>query len=236
MRRIAYTLILALSMVGCSGDRSIKITDQNKDSVLDQIKNSKSFTPEEIGLIISRQMRVSMAASFKQPAPEWIGQTLQQVIDSERKVQQDAKAKQAETDRLAAEAKAKEDALAAELRKAISLTVYDKGFVPSNPSESRYEDYITIKCAYENLSGKDIRAFAGAVKLTDLFGKEIFTTTLTISDPINAAAKATWSGTIKYNQFLANHQALRNAELKDMKVVWLPTSVLFADGTQIGEK
>lgn len=57
---------------------------------------------------------------------------------------------------------------------------------------------------------------------------------MTISDSIKAGEKAAWSGAIKYNQFIANHQNLRNAEMENMKVVWLPESVLFEEGTTMG--
>jgi hypothetical protein len=227
-------LVGVLLLVGCSGDRKTTITEGNKDSILDQIKDSRSFTPDEVRLLLARQVRVAAAESLKQPAPAWVGKTLEEVIADERKFEQDAKVRQAEADRLAAEAKAKEEAAAAELRKAITLTVYDKGFIPSDPYNSRYEDYITLKCTYQNVSGKDIRAFTGSVRFADLFDKEILTSGLTIDDPIKANDKATWSGTIKYNQFRDAHQSFRNAELANMKVTWIPKSIIFADGTQLG--
>jgi hypothetical protein len=133
------------------------------------------------------------------------------------------------------EAKAKQEAIAAELRKALTLTVYERGFLPSNPFGGRYQDYLTIRCAYENSSSKDIRASKGSVIFQDLFGADIYRANLTISDPISAGAKAKWEGTIEYNQFVAAQKQFRNSELKDMKVVWMPASVIFADGTRIGE-
>jgi hypothetical protein len=165
-----------------------------------------------------------------------VGKTVGELIDEERKFETDAKAKEAEEQRLAAEARAKEEAQAAELRKAVNLTVFDKGFVPSDPYSSRFDDFITLKCAYENTSGKDIRAFRGSVRFTDLFGAPIYAVNLTIDDPVAAGSKATWSGTIKFNQFVESHVRLRNAALQDMKVIWEPRSILFADGSQIGEK
>lgn len=235
MRRLVLLALVSLS-VACAGERNLKITEDNKGRVLEEIKDSRSFSVEEVRLILARQMRVSLAESMKQPSPPWVGQTLQQIIDDERKLEQDAKAKQAESERLAAEAKAKEDALAEELRKAITLVVFDKGFIPSDIYNSRYEDYITVKCAYENRAGKDVRAFTGGVRFADLFEKEITTISLTIDDPIKAGEKATWNGTIKYNQFVDSHQTLRNAELKNLRITWIPKSIIFADGTQIGEK
>jgi hypothetical protein len=115
------------------------------------------------------------------------------------------------------------------------LTVYDKGFIPSDPSAGRYRDEITIKCTYQNNSAKDIRAFRGKVQFTDLFGAEIFTSGLTISNPVSTGQKGTWGGVIEYNQFERAHQQLRNTTLKDMKVVWIPDSVIFTDGSKVGE-
>jgi hypothetical protein len=121
------------------------------------------------------------------------------------------------------------------LRKAIALSVVEKGFIPSDPSANRYQDLINISCSYSNGSEKDIRAFTGTVVFQDLFGKEIFRANITISDPIVVGQQSTWVGTIKYNQFMDAHQRIRNAELKDLTVVWVPASILFADGTRIGE-
>jgi hypothetical protein len=234
MKRVVLLLLLALA-AACSKDRDLRITDQNKNAVIDQIKDSHSFTPDEVRLLLARQMRVGIAEAQQEPSPDWVGKTLAEVIEDERKVEQDAKAKQAEADRLAAQAKAKEDANAAELRKAVSFAVFDKGFVPSDPYTSRYDDYITFKCVYQNLSGKDIRAFTGSVRFANLFDREIMTMSVTVDDPIKAGEKASWNGTLKYNQFREDHQGLRNAELTNLKVTWIPQQIIFADGSRIGE-
>ena len=91
-----------------------------------------------------------------------------------------------------------------------------------------------VVCFVE-IEQQKMRAFRGRVQFTDLFGKEICAINLTISDPVTAGVEAMWNGTVKYNQFIPQQQNLRNAELKDMKVVWLPASILFADGSTLGE-
>jgi hypothetical protein len=163
------------------------------------------------------------------------GKTIGQVIDEQRKFESDEKAREAEEARLAAEAKAKKERRAAELRATLTFSVYDKSFVPSNPMSGRYQDYVTVACAYRNTSTKDIRAFTGDISFTDLFGKEIFSSSLTISDPIAAGATGDWKGSMEYNQFISAHQRLRDMDLKDMKVVWMPKSIIFADGSSLGE-
>lgn len=221
--------------MACSADpHALRITEANKDSFLKDLKDSKGFTVEEVGLLMSFQMRNGMANAIGGRGESPVGRTVGEIIEAERKVRADADAKEAEQKRLAAEAKAKEDALTAELRKAINLTVFDKGFHDSNPQAGDFEDLITVKCAYENNSGKDIRAFKGRVRFTDLFGVEIFSIGLTIDDPISTGQKATWAGTIKYNQFVSEHQKLRNTELANMKVEWRPLSIIYADGTTVG--
>lgn len=234
--KIASSLAVAAAVAAsCSSNpHNLKITDANKDTFMEQLKDTKGLTVEEIGLLMSYQMRRAAGKAFGGSELPIVGKTVGELINEQRQFQADAKVKEDEQKKLAAEAKAKADALAAELRKAINLTVFEKTFVPSDPMGGRFGDYINLKCVYENTSGKDIRAFRGHVRFTDLFDKEVFTTSLTISDPVSAGQKANWTGSIKYNQFMSEMQALRNAELNDMKIVWLPDSVLFADGTSLG--
>jgi hypothetical protein len=218
----------------CSPDpRHFKITDQNKDRFMEELKTSRGLAVEEVGLLQSYHMRQAASKALGGTPSPPVGKTVGDLIEEERKFQADAKAKEAEREKLAAEAKAKADAVTEQMRGAIQLTVFDKGFIPSNLMGGRYNDYITVKCVYENKSAKGIRAFRGTVKFTDLFDREIYSSTLTISNPIGSGEKANWSGTIEYNQFKSEHQQLRNADLKDMKVVWFPESIIFDDGRQI---
>jgi hypothetical protein len=229
------SVFVALLIVACTGNpHNLKITDANKDSFMEQLKDSKGLTVEEMGLLMSSQMRRAATKTLGGTDVSVVGKTVGELIDDERKVRADAKIREEEEKRLAAEAKAKADVLTAQLRNAISLTVFDKGFRPSSPMDGQFDAFITLKCVYENKSDKDIRAFRGHVQFTDLFGKEIFTTNLTISNPIAAGQKANWTGVINYNQFNAEQQSLRNAGLADMKIIWLPDSVLFADGSSLG--
>jgi hypothetical protein len=207
-----------------------------KDDLIKPIKDQTGLTADEVRLLIAYQIRQGAAKAFGGSPEDPTGKTIGALIDSQRKFEADAEAKQKESDRLASEAKAKQDALAAELSKTIQFTVYDKGFVASNPYSGRYEDYVTIKCAYENKGTKDVRAFRGGVEFSDLFGKPIFSTSVTIQDPVKAGQKGTWDGVIKYNQFQDSHVALRGASMENMKIRWVPQSIIFSDGSTIGEQ
>lgn len=121
------------------------------------------------------------------------------------------------------------------LERTIRLSVLRKGFIPSDAAAGRYEALFTLNCAYQNTSGRDVRAFTGTVLFEDLFGREIFKSRITISDAIASGQAATWSGTAHYNQFIESHKRFLATPLENMKVVWVPASIIFSDGTQIGE-
>ncbi len=201
---------------------------------MDEIKDMKGFTVDEARLLVAFQIRRGMGSALGVSSEDPAGKSVGELLAQLKKQAAEEKTEADRQKRLAEEAKAKSDALAAELRKSIDLTVYEKGFVPSDIMGGRFRDKITIKCAYQNSSTKDIRAFRGTVQFTDLFGSEIFTTRLMISEPIGAGKKGNWDGAIEYNQFHRPHEQLRNTELKDMKVIWIPESVIFADGSKIG--
>jgi hypothetical protein len=88
---------------------------------------------------------------------------------------------------------------------------------------------------YKNGAAKPVRAFTGQVRFTDLFGKPIYESSLTISDEIAAGAEAKWVGQIEYNQFIDAQRDLYVTPLENMKVEWLPNSILYSDGTSVGK-
>lgn len=122
----------------------------------------------------------------------------------------------------------------AKMREHIKFSVVDKGFKERDTQARQYSDYITFVCFYENAGKKDVRAFDGRVRFTDLFDKTIFETGITISDPINAGQKQEWRGEVEYNQFMRDHQLLAATKLENMKVQWIPRAIIFADGTKMG--
>jgi len=148
---------------------------------------------------------------------------------------QDAEARDKEEKRLADEAKKREDSLAAALRDYLTVTIYDKGFHKADIYSGEYEDYISSKFAFENRGQKDIRAFRGTVVFRDLFGQEIYSTGLAYDEGIRAGQKKNWAGSIKYNQFDDALVRLRSKDLPNLKVEWKPKTILFADGSALGD-
>jgi hypothetical protein len=195
------------------------------------MKDMKGLTVEEAGLLMAAQMSDGMRKAFGGEERKIVGKTVGELLAELKKEAADREAESKKQERLAAEARAKDEARAAELRKAINLAVVSKGFQSAD-----YQEFITIRVAYENTSGKEIRAFRGKIQFTDLFGKEIYESGLTISEPVKAGEKQIWNGSINYNQFIDEQKALRFSDLSNLKVVWKPAAILFSDGSKIGEE
>lgn len=113
----------------------------------------------------------------------------------------------------------------------VVVTLVSKGFKPHDLDRGDYEDDITFVLSIKNTGERAIRALDGTLHLTDLLDNEIMPLSLAINEPIAAGGKITWSGAIKYNQFLDQHERLRAARLENMKTRFEPRKLLFADGS-----
>ncbi|MEW5924964.1 MAG: hypothetical protein AB1746_13350 [Candidatus Zixiibacteriota bacterium] len=235
-RFIIITMLIIIPIVlGCtSNPKDIMITEENQDKIFEEVKDLKGLTVEESRLLFAYLTRLKIGEVIGQDRQQIVGKTIGDLIHAQMEFEANIKKQEEEQARLAAELKLREDSLALELKNAITLTVYEKSFIESDVSANRYNDYIVIRCVYQNTSNKNIRAFTGRIRFTDLFDRKIFESNITISDPIKAGAKNKWSGTIEYNQFMVDYRALRNSVLTDMKIEWLPREILFEDGSKLG--
>jgi hypothetical protein len=81
------------------------------------------------------------------------------------------------------------------------------------------------------VGSKDIRAFDGVLTFTDLLDNAILSSKIAINEPLKAGSVLSWRGGIKYNQFMDEHQRLRNEQQKNLKIRFMTRKILFADGT-----
>jgi len=234
-------LLTLVVLCGCSheaaGDRegppevyTITVTAETKDNFLESIEEVRGLSVGEVQLLMGYILSHELG-TLTGEQPPLVGMTVGEMIDAQRSRIEQREEEADQQAELAAEAKAEAQAQEQVLREAVNLTVYEKSF-----SEGDFEDYIQIKCRYENRSEKEIRAFQGVLRFKDIFGDLIYESRLKIADPVAAGAKGAWTGRIDYNQFMDEHKALRNTALEDMKIEWTPVTVIFADGTTLGEQ
>ena len=232
MLRNASRIVLACLVVlgsACGGNvKNERVTEENKTTLFDEIKDSRDLTVEEVGLLQAFVMRNGFGdvlAGKTRDLP--VGMTIGDMIEDQRTWVADQQKKGADD----ARARAEEERQRKELLQAVTVTVVEKGF-----KSGEFQDYVTINVMYQNKSGKDIRGFKGSILFSDLFDVEITPFSISEDEPLPAGATKRQEWTLKYNQFIDNHVKLRNTALDSLKIEWRPQVILFADGTSVEVK
>lgn len=231
--RVAVLVCLAVFVGACRGNvKSTRVTEQNKGTILNDIKDSRDLSVEEVGLLQAFIMRKGLGDALSGKTPELpVGMTIGEMIEDQRKWVADSVKREADEKERVARARAEEERQRKVLLEALTLTVFDKGF-----QQADYQEYVTVKTMYENKSGKDIRGFKGSIVFNDLFGVEIMPLNISEDNPLRAGESKNTTWTLKYNQFIDKHVKLRNTALESLKIEWKPQIILFADGTSLEAK
>jgi hypothetical protein len=221
-----FILPLCFFIIACNNTdiKDLAINKDNKDAIIEKVKKSKDLTGEEVGLFYGALART--AVSDKQLSE---GKTIQDLINEQRKIVEDNKAKEAEAKRLAEEAKLKEMKIAKELSDYIVVVPIKKGV-----KKASYENYIFEESVIENKGEKDIRAFRGETIYNDLFGEHVYTVGIYYDKGLKSKEKKRYVGYIKYNQFNEHQTKFALTELDNMKFEWKPTGIIFKDGSKLG--
>ncbi len=106
-----------------------------------------------------------------------------------------------------------------------------KRFKQADVRNNDYEAAIVFELSIVNRSGKQVRAFDGVLTFTDLLDNEVISSKLAINDVINSGSTYNWTGQLKYNQFMDDHNRFKNEQLANLKTRFAVRKILFADGT-----
>jgi predicted ATP-dependent protease len=217
-----YYLFAIIILASCSSPMNNKYSDATLENDLKAIREANALDSTEMNLLAMYFVRAKLLNENID------GKSYNEIL-TEAKI---AKQKQEEEERiqkeLAEKAKKEEEARIARLKNALTVTIFDKGY-----AEYDYQEYITYKFAFENKTDKEITAFTGQLIFTDLFDKEIKSLNLTYDDGVAASSVKNYSATTDYNQFMDEDQLLKSKNLKQIKLVWKPEKILFADGTTL---
>jgi hypothetical protein len=112
------------------------------------------------------------------------------------------------------------------LTESVLVSCFSKGFTNYD-----YEDYITYKFVIQNKSNKNIRALKGSITFTNVFDETIKSLNLVYDQPIDSGTETNYNAQTDYNQFNDSDKALKNKDLKDLKVIWKPEKIIFQDGS-----
>lgn len=118
------------------------------------------------------------------------------------------------------------------LRSIISVETKEKTFISSDYMKGTYDDYIQIKFNFTNHSDKNIKGFQGKMIFLDMFGNEISSNPLKYELGINSGETKEYLANKRFNQFLEEDKQLKNTDLINMKYEWLPSTIIYEDGTK----
>ena len=250
-------LVVLIAFTSCKQNvKDIEVTEDNFETVFEDIEDSKDLTVGEGRLLQAYMMRMAMLAAFQAAFSKeggdiseenagkvmWTmidstgeGKTIGDLIEDQIKWEAEQEIQAAEEEMRAADEKVRRDKAQAEeerqreqLRGVLSVTIYDKGFI-----EGDWKDYITIKISYDNTSDRDIRGFKGDMVFDDLFGDPIMRVSLKEDDVLKAGQSRRVSRTIDYNQFRDSDQRLKSTQLDNLSIRWEPETILFTDGESL---
>ena len=114
------------------------------------------------------------------------------------------------------------------LTESVLVSCFSKGYTKVD-----WEDYITYKFVIQNKSDKNIRAIKGSISFANLFDETIKSLNFVYDQPIEAGKEVTYNTQTDYNQFTDSDKALKNKDLKDLKVIWKPEKIIFEDGSTL---
>lgn len=102
-----------------------------------------------------------------------------------------------------------------------------------NFAEQDYQKYIWLDVVFDAKGlDKPARAIKGSIVFMDLFGEKKFGLRWTMDKPISPGENYTEKGSgFKYNQFDQEHQWVLVTDVKDMKLKFIVTNILYQDGT-----
>jgi hypothetical protein len=210
-----------LSCSSCSNIKNEKVTDENKDKILNQISTSKDLKDEERQLLVAYVVRQNIGNIFGGGKPGLpTGKTVGEMIAEQRQWAAQEKAEEDRQKQLGAAVAGRQ----AEMRNVISVALYR--FTPLE-AEDVMTGGVEVGYAYENRSTKDVRAFEGEVAFKDILGNDLANIPLKVLNPLKTGEKA--SATARH-YFMA-YGNLEGKKLEDVKIEWRPQKILFADGT-----
>ena len=120
------------------------------------------------------------------------------------------------------------------LAELISDSLIDKQILPVNYDLNRYSEDVQFTFTFQNISTKEIRAFTGAAKFSDIFDRPIKSIEITYDEPLKAGKQVIWQGLWDPNQFIDEDQKLVNTALKNLIFSFKTEAVIFMDGSRLG--
>jgi hypothetical protein len=215
-------LLIGISAIlfSCSSPMDKKFNEKTAKDDIEALKSKIDST--DLQLLAGTMIRLKFQG---QKIEEM---TYAEILEDGQKWKAEQEKIEAEQKALASKALKVENDRIKRLSESVMVSCFSKGF-----TEYDYEDYITYKFVIQNKSDKQIRALKGSITFTNLFDETIKSLNLVYDQPIDSGIEVTYNAQTDYNQFTDSDKALKNKDLKDLKVIWKPEKIIFADGSKL---
>lgn len=219
IKLLVHFLILAI-LVSCSSPLDKKFNEETSEKDLKEI--SAKLDSAELMLLAGSMIRLKLTGENLEEM------TFREILENGKEWKEQMKIQEEEQRALAEKASKEEENRMNRLTESVVVSCFHKSFTKVD-----YQDYISYKFAIRNKTDKRVRAVKGVLRFTNLFGDEIKSINFVYDQPIPANSDATWNAQTDYNQFIDSDVTLKNKDLKDLKVVWLPEKIIFEDGSTL---
>jgi hypothetical protein len=213
--KIKFTTLLLLAFISCNSPLNRKFNKDTFQKDFQEIGDSKKISQEDGKILFGYILMSGIAGK------NFEGKTYSDIL-------KEAKDYKLEQEELAAKAKKDKEEKAARLNAVLGVEMYDKGYFKED-----YAEYLQYGIAFQNKTDREIRAVKGTLTITDLFDTEIKSLNV-VEDggiPIGQVIKKVYSG--QYNPYIADDKKLAEKEMKDIKIIWTPEKIIFADGSMM---
>ena len=227
-------VLTAVIIASCGDPRATVVPTDLKDwSDKPDLKAAIEKLPDdEKRLFVAFAMRRSISGAF---GGEGIppGTTVGAAIEAQRSWQAEQELEKQKQEELSKRLEAERVEALREMNKALTVTLARLEFEPSNVRAGRYSDEFSVEIGFENHTDRDMAGVKGVVVFKDVFGDPIKRVGLSSDETVPAGRINTWSGTLDYNQFMADDKKLRATDREKLKFEWVPDVYLFSDGTRL---
>jgi hypothetical protein len=220
MKKQLLLIGITTLILSCSSPLDKKFNEETAKEDIEAIKSKLDTT--ELQLMAGSMIRLKLQDEKLE------NMTYLEILENGKKWKKEQEKIEIEQKALAEKAAKEEAEKFKRLNEAVIVSCFEKGYTKYD-----YEDYITYKFIIKNKSNKKIRAVKGGITFTNLFDDEISSLSFVYDQPIEARTEANWNATTDYNQFKDEDRALKNKDLKDLKVIWKPEKIIFEDGTTL---
>ncbi|WP_447835303.1 hypothetical protein [Aeromonas salmonicida] len=192
----------------------------------------KKLGEEDKRLLLAYSMRAGMGQAFGgEGIPQ--GTTIGSAIETQKAWEEAQRQAKAQQEALAAEVKQKQLESLKEMNSALTTSLMELNFVPSDFDAQRISDIFEIQVAFKNNTSEKMIGVRGTVVFKDVFGETITRINLSNDGDIPAGQTVIYNGSFDYNQFRDQDVKLRNTDRSKLTFEWEPDVYLFEGGKKL---